>query len=114
MAEEKLENKPKRNYEKGEKTTKTGRKPYQRKNNTKSGKVSTSKEEKVEKTTKTTAQGKRRTMKTSSMVSNLNKDTVERKRKTKKSGDAIFKASKLKIIPWVMISPLILSTFFSK
>ncbi len=99
MAEEKLENKPKRNYEKGEKTTKTGRKPYQRKNNTKSGKVSTSKEEKVEKTTKTTAQGKRRTMKTSSMVSNLNKDTVERKRKTKKSGDAIFKASKLKIIP---------------
>ena len=99
MAEEKLENKPKRNYEKGEKTTKTGRKPYQRRNNTRSGKVSTSKEEKVEKTTKATAQGKRRTMKTSSMVSNLNKDTAERKRKTKKSGDAIFKASKLKIIP---------------
>lgn len=99
MAEEKLENKPKRNYEKGEKITKTSRKPYQRRNNAKNNKVSTNKEEKVEKATRTTAQRKRRTTGTNSRISSLKEEGAGRKRKTRKNEDSIFKASKLKIIP---------------
>ncbi len=79
MAEEKLENKVKRNYEKGEKTNKSKR-PYHKKNGAGNSKVSTIQEEKVEKKTKGITQRKRKT------AGNI-------------KNKSIFKADKLKIIP---------------
>lgn len=101
MAEEKLENKPKRNFEKREKTTRTNKRPYHKRSNGGNSKESTIKEEKVEKTTKEATQRKRRTTKTSPVVPALNGEKEgmkERKRRTNKN-NSIFKASKLKIIP---------------
>lgn len=80
MAEEKLENKAKRNYEKGEKTPRNNKRPYHKKNNIGNNKVSTKQEEKVEKKVKGTTQRKRKTAGTT-------------------KNKSIFKAAKLKIIP---------------
>lgn len=97
MAEENLENKPKRNFEKKEKTTRKNNqeggkttRPYHKRNNTntKSGKekaVFTKKAEVVDTTSaKTTIEKKKRSM--------------NRGRKPAKNSN-LFKASKLKIIP---------------
>lgn len=97
MAEENLENKPKRNFEKKEKTTRKNNqeggkttRPYHKRNNTntKSGKekaVSTKKAEVVDTTSaKNTIEKKKRSM--------------NRGRKPAKNSN-LFKASKLKIIP---------------
>lgn len=108
MAEEKLENKPKRNYEKKERTTRTTKttrrtnqegeknaratRPYHRRTssinakNEKEKRVSTAKVENVEtEETKTNTERKRRT-------------TTRRNNRTSKS-NSFFKSSKLKIIP---------------
>ena len=101
MAEEKLENKPKKSYERSERATRTPRRkkqeeekntrPYHKRNssrktkNAKESAVSTSKEEKVE--------------------TKVEKSTIERKRRTttrasrSNKNNSIFKATKLKIIP---------------
>ena len=49
MTEEKLENKPKRNYQKGEKVARNNKRPYHKRNT-----ESTTREENVEKTTRKT------------------------------------------------------------
>lgn len=100
MAEEKIENKPKRTYERRERTTRTTRTP--RRNNQEGGKTATRpyhKRTNVVGNTRTSREENKSTKKEETVEKTTTKPT-ERKRRTQTSkNNSIFKASKLKIIP---------------
>ena len=96
MAEEKIENKPKRTYERKERTTRTPRRTNQE-----GGKTTTRPYHRRTNTTNTrTSKEENKSTKRVETVERTNTKPTERKRRTQTNkSNSIFKASKLKIIP---------------
>ena len=96
MAEEKLENKPKRTYERKERTTRTPRR-----NNQEGGKTTRPYHRRTNEVAKTrTNQEEKKSTRRIENVEKTNAKPTERKRRTQSNkNNSIFKASKLKIIP---------------
>jgi ribonuclease J len=96
MAEEKLENKPKRTYERKERTTRTPRR-----NNQEGGKTTRPYHRRTNEVAKIrTNQEEKKSTRRIENVEKTNAKPTERKRRTQSNkNNSIFKASKLKIIP---------------